>query len=71
MLWSAVESSESALDKLQQYEVGPEDFRELHAERARRAAELRLRRSKIKPKPRVPNASLPDELFKPKRIHVV
>lgn len=71
MLWSALESSESALEKFQQYEVGPEDFRELHAERAKRDAEQRERRSKAKSKLRPPHATLPPELFKPKTMFAV
>lgn len=70
MLWSALESSESALEKLHEYELCPEDFRELHAERARRDAELRLRR-KTKAKPRPAASTLPGELFRAKRLYAV
>lgn len=72
MLWSALESSESALDKFHHYELGQEDFRELQAERAKRDADLRLRRNKSgKSKPRPQNSALPVQLFKPKSILVV
>ena len=69
MLSSALLLGESALENYHEYELRHEDFQDLRAERAKRQAELQMRRHKSRLKPRPANPSLPGRSFAPKRTY--
>jgi hypothetical protein len=59
VLCAALLSGESVLETYHEYEVRPEDFQGLVAERAKRQTELQMRRNKSKWKAPVVSSSLP------------